>query len=85
VKEPLNYYFGDQKILEASSFKYLQIIIRRDLSWANQVNFTVQKAWKALHFIIRIFRKENSNMKGLAYTFLVCLIIEYEGSEVNTK
>jgi hypothetical protein len=77
VKEPLNYYFGDKKIPEASSFKYLQIIIRRDLSWAKQVNFTVQKAWKALHFIICIFRKENSNMKRLAYTFIVRLIIEY--------
>ena len=77
VKEPLNYYFGDQKIPEASSFKYLHIIIRRDLSWANQDNFTVQKAWKALHFIMRIFRKENSIMKSLAHTFLVRLILEY--------
>jgi len=41
VKEPLNYSFGDQKI---SYCKYLGIIIRSDLSWADQVNYTVQKA-----------------------------------------
>jgi hypothetical protein len=43
VKDPLNYFFGDQKIPEASSFKYLGIIICRDLSWAVQVNYTAKK------------------------------------------
>jgi len=77
AKDPLNYSFGDQKIPEASSFKYLRIIILRDLSWANEVNFTVQKAWKMLHFIMCIFRKENSNVKSLSYISLVRLIVEY--------
>jgi len=54
VKDPLYYSYGDQKIPETSSFKYLGIIICRDLSWADQVNYTVQKAWKALHFIMCI-------------------------------
>ena len=44
VKDPLNYSFGDQKIPEGSCYKYLGIIIRSDLSWADQVNFTVQNA-----------------------------------------
>jgi len=49
VKNPLNYVFGDQRIPEASSCKYLGIILRSDLSWADQVN-TVQEAWNALCF-----------------------------------
>jgi len=44
VKDPLNYSLGDQKIPEASFCKYLGIIIRNDLSWADQVNYTAQKA-----------------------------------------
>ena len=38
VKEPLNYSLGDQTIYDASCCKYLGIIIRSDLSWADQVN-----------------------------------------------
>jgi len=33
VKERIRYYFGDQLIPETSSFKYLEIIIRRDVNW----------------------------------------------------
>jgi hypothetical protein len=47
VTDSLNYSFGDQRISEASSCKYLGVIIPSDLSWAVQVNYTVQKAWKA--------------------------------------
>jgi hypothetical protein len=54
VKEPLNDFLGDQKISEAGCCKYLGIIIRSDLSWVDQVNYTVQKAWRALHFVMRI-------------------------------
>ena len=44
VKERIRYYFGDQLIPEASSFKYLGTIIRSD-----HVNYTVREAgW---HFI----------------------------------
>jgi len=44
VRDPLNYSLGDQKSPEASCCKYLGIIIRNDLSWVDQVNYTVQKA-----------------------------------------
>jgi len=63
VKEPLNYSLGDQKNPEASCCKYLGIIIRSDLSWADQVNYTVQKAWRALHFVMRIVKRGNKNTK----------------------
>ena len=77
VKDPLNYSLGDQMIPEASCCTYLGIIIRSDLSWADQVNFTVQKAWRALHFVKRIVKKGNKNTKSLACTSLVRPILEY--------
>ena len=77
VKKPLNYSIGDQKIPKASCCKYLGIIIRSDLSWADQVNYTVQKAWRALHFVMRIVKKGNKNTKILAYASLVSPILEY--------
>jgi hypothetical protein len=67
----------DTLIPEANSCKYLGIILRRDLSCADHVNYTAKKAWKTLHFTIRIFRKGNSNTKSLAYTSLVRPILEY--------
>jgi len=40
VKYPLNYSLLDQVIQEASSCKYLGIILRSDLSWIDHVNYT---------------------------------------------
>jgi hypothetical protein len=71
AKDPLNYSLMDTLIPEASSCKYLGIILRNDLSWADQVNYTVKKAWRALHFAMRILKKGNNNTKNLAYTSLV--------------
>jgi len=67
----------DQKIPEDSSCKYLGIIIHSDLSWAEQVDHTVQKAWRALHFVMRVVKKGNKNTKSIAYKSLVCPILEY--------
>ena len=77
VKDLLNYSLGDQMIPEASCCKYLGIIMRSDLSWADQVNFTVQKAWRALHFVMRVAKKGNKNTKSLACMSLVRPILEY--------
>jgi hypothetical protein len=63
VKDPLNYTLGDKKIPKASSCRYLEIIIRSYLSWADRVNYAVQKAWRALHFLILIVKKVNKNTK----------------------
>ena len=43
VKARIRYYFGDQLIPDASSFKYLRIIIRSDLNWAYRVNYTLDR------------------------------------------
>jgi hypothetical protein len=77
VKEQLKYSLGDQRVPGASSCKYLGIIIRNDLSWADQVNYTVRKAWKALHFVMRVLKKGNSNTKSLAYTSPVRPILDF--------
>ena len=43
----------------------------------DQVNYMVQKAWKALHFVMRVLKKVNGNTKSLAYTSLVRPILKY--------
>jgi hypothetical protein len=50
AKVPLNYSLMGKVIPQTSSCKYLGIIRCSDLSWADQVNYTVKKAWKALHY-----------------------------------
>ena len=77
MKEWIWYYFGDQLIPEASSFKYLRINVCSVLNWADHVNYTLRKARKALHFIMRILKKGNNNTKCLAYTALVGVTLEY--------
>jgi hypothetical protein len=42
-----------------------------------QVNNTVQKAWRALHFVMRVVKKGNKNTKSVAYKLLVRPILEY--------
>ena len=76
-KNLLGYCLGDQKIPEASNCKYLGIILCSDLNWVDQVNYKAQKTWKALHFVMRVLKKGNRKTKRLAYTSLVCLILEY--------
>jgi len=77
VKERIRFYFGDQFIPEASTFKYLGIIIGSDLNWADHVNYTLRKARKALHFIMRTLKKGNNNTKRLAYMAVVRPVLEY--------
>jgi len=77
VKDPLNYSLMGTLIPEANSCKYLGVILCSDLSWADQVNYVVKKAWKALHFTMRILKEGNSNTKSLAYMSLVRPILEY--------
>jgi hypothetical protein len=46
----LNYSLRDTVIPEASSCKYLGIILRSDLRWADQVNYTVKKSLEGTTF-----------------------------------
>lgn len=67
----------DQKILKTSSCRYLGIILRGDLNWADQVNYTVPKAWKALHFVMSVLINGNSNTKSSVYMSLARPFLEY--------
>ena len=78
VKDPLNYSLMDTLIPKGSSCKYLGIILRSDLSWADQANYTVEKAWKTLRFTMRIFKKGNSSTKSFAYMSLLRPILQNE-------
>jgi hypothetical protein len=44
VKNPLGYSLGDKIIPEASSCKYLGIILRSELSWVDQVQGVSKRA-----------------------------------------
>jgi len=75
-----NYSLMGTLIPEASRCKYLGIILCSGLSWADQVNYTVQRAWKALPFTMRILKKGNNNTKSLAYMSPVRPILDYGGT-----
>ena len=77
VKERIRYYFGEHLILEASGFKYLEIITRNDLNWTDHVKYALRKARKVLHFITSILKKGNNNTKRLAYMTLGRPILDY--------
>ena len=49
----------------------------KQLNWVGQVNYIVQKAWKALHFVMRVLTKGNTNTKCLAHMLLVHPILDY--------
>ena len=49
VKDPLNYSFMGTLITQDSNSKYLGIILHSDLSWADQVKYTVKNPGK--HYI----------------------------------
>jgi hypothetical protein len=76
VKGRIRYYLVDQLIPEASSFNYLGTITLSDLNWGDHDDYTLRKAWKALHFKMCVLKKGN-NTKRLAYTALVRPILEY--------
>ena len=50
MKDPLNYTLGDQLNPEASSCKYLGIILRSDLNRADLANHTVKKGVEGTTF-----------------------------------
>ena len=43
----------------------------------DQANYTAQKAWKALHFVMRVLKEGDRNTKRVAYKSLVRPNLEY--------
>lgn len=46
---------------QVNPFKYIGIIFSSNIGWEEKVNYASLKAWKSLHFIMRI--SENSSDK----------------------
>jgi len=44
IKEREKYYFLNKLISEASSLKYLEIIISNNLNWADDVNYNLRNS-----------------------------------------
>jgi len=80
VKNPLRLSLGNQTFPEASSCKYMGIILRSDLNWMDQVNYRTQNAWKALHFVMRVLKEGDRKTKRVAYTSLLRPTVEYESA-----
>jgi hypothetical protein len=49
-KDQLNYSLRNQNISDGNFCKYLGIVMQSDLSWAQHIVYTVQKAWRELYF-----------------------------------
>ncbi len=75
--DDVKYKLGNQDIPRTKCCKYLGIVLNEDLGWAEHVNYVVKKAWKALHFVIRVLRKGSGKSRELGYTSLVRPILEY--------
>jgi len=68
-----------KKIPEASSYKYLGIILRSDLNLVDQVNYTAQKVLEGTSLCNACSQKKKGNRytKSLAYTSYVRPVPEY--------
>ncbi|KAJ4440163.1 hypothetical protein ANN_08301 [Periplaneta americana] len=68
---------GGETIPEVNKCKYLGITFSSDLGWGEHVTDTVGKAWRALHFVMRVLRKGSDKSKEIAYKSLVRPVMEY--------
>ncbi len=71
------YKLNNNVIPTVTSCKYLGIQLDSKLNWENQVNFVVGKAWRSLHFVMRILKRSTVKSKELAYMSLVRPVLEY--------
>ena len=39
--------------------------LRSELSWVGQINYIAQKAWNALHFVMRVLKKKQKKKPGI--------------------
>jgi len=62
---------------ESYAFKTKCLGLHKNIKCAFSESQPLQKAWKALHFIMHILKKGKNNMKHLASTALLRPILEY--------
>ncbi|KAJ4450891.1 hypothetical protein ANN_02324 [Periplaneta americana] len=73
----LNYEFSGVVIPQEQCCKYLGVYLNSKLSWGEHVDNVTGKAWRALHFIMRILRKASPKSREIAYLTLVRPLMEY--------
>ena len=62
VKDPLDYSLANLLIPEASSCRYLGIILRSDLSWADQIDYMVGSVQGGTNNCVRRGAKESGHI-----------------------
>ncbi|KAJ4449513.1 hypothetical protein ANN_00913 [Periplaneta americana] len=72
-----SYTLGGETIPEVNKCKYLGITFSSDLGWGKHVTDIAGKAWRALHFVMRVLRKGSDKSKEIAYKSLVRPVMEY--------
>ncbi|KAJ4428390.1 hypothetical protein ANN_24410 [Periplaneta americana] len=73
----LNYEFNGVVIPQEQCCKYLGVYLNSKLSWGEHVDNVTGKAWRALHFIMKILRKASPKSREIAYLTLVRPLMEY--------
>ncbi|KAJ4447371.1 hypothetical protein ANN_09377 [Periplaneta americana] len=73
----LRYQLNGTSVPQVNICKYLGIYLSNKLGWEEQITNNTRKAWKTLHFSMRILKKSNRRSKELAYKTLVRPIMEY--------
>ena len=80
MEDDLTYLICGKVIPQVKHCKYLGVYLRKSLGWDTQVNNATRKTWKALHFVMRVLKKENAKSKEIPYKSLVRPIVEYGAS-----
>lgn len=80
-RQAFQYTIGSEILVEEDSCKYLGVHVRNDLKWSTHVGSVVSKAYKSLHFVMRVLKGSSASAKELGYLSLVRPILEY-GSAV---
>ena len=71
------YALRNQALIKSDTSKYLGVTFSKDLHWGPHISSTVNKAYKALRFIMRVLGESGSSSKELAYKTLVRPILEF--------
>ncbi|KAJ4451749.1 hypothetical protein ANN_03220, partial [Periplaneta americana] len=69
----------EEELWPGKVFEVLELLfhVYSDLGWGEHVTDTAGKAWRALHFVMRVVRKGSDKSKEIAYKSLVRPAMEY--------
>lgn len=79
VKEPV-YIMGGTKLESKNSYKYLGVLLNRQLDWGDHVENLVSKVKRNLNYVMRNLYGASEKVKEKAYVALIRPIVEYAGA-----